>query len=296
VRDTIEWDAWTLTPACATSTSTSSAPTGRRRPGPRRHGLGRTQQRRRGPAGLGATYALTDDLLLVGGVHRGFVNPSPGSDADEELSWNYEAGLRFDRGAGSLEAVAFLVDYENLVGTCTNSTGGDCNIGDQYDGGAARVHGLEFMASYDAAAALDAGFALPLSATYTWTQGEFESSFDSDFDEWGDVEAGDELPYVPEHQLTLNAGIEAARWRAYVAMNYVAETRSVAGYGPIPDTQRIDSRTLFDLRGELDLGDRASLFASVQNLTGEEYNVAFRPAGARPGAPRTILAGVKLEF
>ena len=44
------------------------------------------------------------------------------------------------------------------------------------------------------------------------------------------------------------------------------------------------------------LSSCASLFASVQNLTDEEYNVAFRPAGARPGAPRTILAGVKLEF
>ena len=70
----------------------------------------------------------------------------------------------------------------------------------------------------------------------------------------------------------------------------------LAGSGPVPDTQRIDSRTLFDLRAEPDVGDRASVFASLQNLTGEEYNVAFRPAGARPGAPRTILAGVKLEF
>jgi Fe(3+) dicitrate transport protein len=110
------------------------------------------------------------------------------------------------------------------------------------------------------------------------------------------VEAGDKLPYVPEHQLTLNAGIEADRWRAYLAINYVAESRSVAGSGSIPDTQRVDNRTLLDLRGELDLGDRASLFASVQNLMDEEYNVAFRPAGARPGAPRTIMAGVKLEF
>ena len=31
-----------------------------------------------------------------------------------------------------------------------------------------------------------------------------------------------------------------------------------------------------------DLGARTSLFASVQNLTNETYNVAFRPAGARP--------------
>ena len=45
-----------------------------------------------------------------------------------------------------------------------------------------------------------------------------------------------------------------------------------------------------------DVTDRTSLFASVTNLTDQEYNVAFRPAGARPGAPRSWLAGVKLAF
>jgi len=297
VRDTISWGDWTLTPGLRYE-----------RIELKRTNWGGSNPDRDGPGtvskntvdallpGLGATYALTDSLLLVGGVHRGFVNPAPGSDADEELSWNYEGGLRYDRGAASVEAVAFLVDYENLVGTCTASTGGTCNVGDQYDGGKARVHGLEFTAAWDAAAAFSSRFAFPLALTYTWTQGEFESSFDSDFGEWGDVAKGDELPYVPENQLTLNAGVEATRWRAYLAVNYVDEARAIAGSGTIPETQRIDSRTLVDLRGEIDLTDRTSLFASVQNLTDEEYNVAFRPAGARPGAPRTVLAGFSVAF
>ena len=297
LRDSVEWSDWTLTPGVRYEIIDL-----------KRSNWGGSNPDRDGPGavsrntvdaflpGLGATYALNDSLLLVGGVHRGFVNPAPGSDADEELSWNYEAGIRYDRGPGSLEAMAFLVDYQNLVGTCTASTGGGCTIGDQYDGGAARVHGLELVASYDAAAAFSTRIALPLSAVYTWTRGEFETSFDSDFGEWSDVVAGDELPMVPEHQLTLSAGLEADRWRAYLAVNYVDEARSVAGSGPIPPEQRIDSRTLVDLRGEFDLGDRTSLFASVQNLTNEAYNVAFRPSGARPGAPRTVLAGIRIAF
>jgi Fe(3+) dicitrate transport protein len=297
VRDTITWGDWTLTPGLRYETIEL-----------KRTNWGGSNPDRDGPGtvakntvdallpGLGATYALSDSLLLVGGVHRGFVNPSPGSNADEELSWNYEGGFRYDRGAASLEAIAFLVDYENLVGTCTASTGGSCTVGDQYDGGAARVHGLELTAAWDAASALSTRFALPLSLTYTWTQGEFENSFDSDFGEWGDVQKGDELPYVPQNQLTLSAGVEAARWRAYLAVNYVDEARAVAGSGAIPQTQRIDSRTLLDLRGEFDLNDRMTLFASAQNLSGEEYNVAFRPAGARPGAPRTVLAGFNFAF
>ena len=101
---------------------------------------------------------------------------------------------------------------------------------------------------------------------------------------------------MPEHQLTLNAGLEAGRWRTFLTMNYVDEARAEAGSGPIAREDRIDSRTIFDLSGAFDVTDRTSLFATVTNLTDEEYNVAFRPAGARPGAPRSWLAGVKLAF
>ena len=297
VRDTISWDRLTLAPGLRYE-STSLRQT--------RYGL--ADPDRSGPAtvlhntvrvllpGLGATYNLGSDWKLVGGLHRGFVNPSPGSSADAEESWNVEAGLRYNRGATSLEAIAFLVDYDNLVGTCTASTGGGCSIGDQFDGGTARVHGLEFVASYDAAALLGTRWSIPLSAVYTWTDGEFTGSFNSSFAEWGTVTAGDELPLVPEHQLTLNAGVEAARWRAFLSMNHVAATRSRAGSGAIPVAERVDARTLLDLSGEFTVSPDLRLFASVQNLSDEVYNVAFRPAGARPGAPRTLLAGVKLRF
>ena len=40
----------------------------------------------------------------------------------------------------------------------------------------------------------------------------------------------------------------------------------------------------------------AAISAGIDNLTDEEYNVAFRPAGARPGAPRTVLAGFRVAF
>jgi Fe(3+) dicitrate transport protein len=111
--------------------------------------------------GIGGTWDLNDDFRLIGGVHRGFVNPSPGSNADAEESWNYEAGVRFKRGTASVDAMAFLVDYENLLGTCTASTGGNCDIGDQYDGGEVQVYGLELIAAYDAGPALGSGMVDP---------------------------------------------------------------------------------------------------------------------------------------
>ena len=72
--------------------------------------------------------------------------------------------------------------------------------------------------------------------------------------------------------------------------------RPRAGSGAIPVTEQVDGRTLFDLSGEYRLGAGMRLFGSVQNLTDEVYNVAFRPSGARPGAPRTFIAGVKMQF
>jgi Fe(3+) dicitrate transport protein len=297
LRDTITAGSWVLTPGLRYESISLT----QRNWGTADPGRGATPVISRDTVdatmpGLGVTRAIGDSLLLVAGVHRGFINPSPGSEAEPEQSWNYEAGLRFERSASALEAMGFLVDYENLVGTCTASTGGGCTIGDQFDGGEVRVHGLEFVASHDLGTSLGLPLSIPLSAVYTYTQGEFRTDFQSGFGEWGEVAAGDELPYVPEHQLTLNAGLEGQAWRLFLAVNYVDETRAVAGSGPVPAGKLIASRTLVDLSGEYDLTEGLSLFASVENLGDEIYNVALRPAGARPGAPRTMLAGVKMRF
>jgi len=245
--------------------------------------------------GVGATYELTDSVRLIAGAHRGFANPGPGSNVDPETSWNYEAGLRYD-GAVSLEAIAYLNDYDNLLGTCTASTGGGCVIGDQFSGGEVEVRGLEVTASWDAGEAFGRGFGVPLSLVYTLSDGEFQTSFSSAYEPWGVVTAGDELPYLPRHQLTLNAGLDFGRWSVDASVNRVSETRATAGSGPISAGDRIEARTLLDLAATVDLTSQAALFASVQNVTDEVYNVGFSPAGARPGAPRLAMAGVRLRF
>ncbi|MFN2308410.1 MAG: TonB-dependent receptor family protein [Gammaproteobacteria bacterium] len=297
VRDTIDWDRWTLVPGLRYETIDL-----------KQTRYGSADPSRSAPTsvashtvdvwmpGLGALYHLDDHWKLLAGLHRGFSSPAPGSNADPEKSWNYEAGVRFSAPTTRFEAIGFFNDYSNLVGTCTASTGGACAIGDQFDGGEARVYGLEVLAGYDAGRRLGWGISVPLTAVYTYTQAEFRTSFNSNFGEWGDVTSGEELPYVPEHQLTLSAGLESDNWRTQLSMNYVDQARTQAGSGAIPATQRVDSRTLFDVSGEYDVTSNASVFASVQNLTDQEYNVGFRPAGARPGMPRSFMAGLKLDF
>ena len=246
--------------------------------------------------GIGATWDVTRELKLVAGAHRGFANAAPGSTADPETSWNYEAGLRFDRGFLSFEAIGFLNAYDNLLGTCTASTGGACTIGDQFSGGEVEVKGLEVTAGWDAGDALGWRLSAPLSLVYTLSDGRFGSSFNSGYEPWGNVRTGDELPYLPRHQLALNAGLDAGTWRVNATVNHVSAVRAVAGSGPVPAGQRVEARTLLDLAAEIELTPSAALFATVQNATDEVYNVGFAPAGARPGAPRLMMAGLRFAF
>ena len=247
--------------------------------------------------GVGVLYDVSDELTLLAGVHKGFAIASPGNTTSEaEESVNYEAGGRYSRGAFSLEAIAYLNDYSNLLGTCTNSSGGGCTIGDQFDGGAVDVQGLELTASWDAAELFQTDLSVPVSLVYTWTDAEFQEAFESDYEPWGDVEAGDELPYIPENQLTLSAGLEGARWGVNLQGNYVDETRARAGQGAIPPGQRIDARWIADAAIWFDVTETIRLRAKAENLFDEEYVASIDPAGLRPGKPQEVLVGLEVSF
>ncbi|MDP2213304.1 TonB-dependent receptor domain-containing protein [Phenylobacterium sp.] len=246
--------------------------------------------------GVSAAWRLNPEFLLIAGAHRGFANPGPGSTSDAETSWSYEAGVRWGRGGWQAEAIAFFNDYDNLVGTCTASTGAGCNIGDQFDGGAVEVRGLEVAASHTFADLAVNGFAIPVSLAYTFTDAEFKSSFVSAYGPWGAVNAGDELPYLPEHQLNLTVGLELERLKLTSGFNWVSEARETAGSGPIAASDKIDERLVIDLAAEYAVTPNFALFATVQNVADETYNVSFSPAGARPGAPRLVMAGVRASF
>ena len=243
--------------------------------------------------GVGATYRATEWLDAFAGVHKGFAPPGPGAndETQAEESINYEAGTR-SHGVVELSLVGYFNDYENLLGRDTFSSGGS-GSGDLFNAGRVHAYGIEASASRT----FDTGsFRTPLSLAYTYSHAEFLSSFVSTYEPWGTVEEGDELPYLPAHVFSASVGVETSRALVAAFANYTSEMRTVAGQGDIPADESTDTRVILDLTAEYEVIAHARAFAGMQNVTDEIYLASRRPAGVRPGLPRTFVAGLKFSL
>ena len=242
--------------------------------------------------GLGATYRVNANVLLLAGVHDGF-SATGVSNNRGETSQNYEAGLRYQNASTSFEAIAFLTDFDNLIATCTASSG--CQTeGDTFEGGSVEVSGLELAAER----VVDfAGRDVAMFLTYTLTETEFGSSFEANgYDLWGEVTQGDELPYVSRHQIGLGLAAQFGNWDVNARTKYKSEQRSVAGSGAIAADSGIKSIVVTDLSASRMIGDALELTVHVNNVFDNEYAVSRNPDGLRPGAPRQITIGLSQSF
>lgn len=240
--------------------------------------------------GLGVLYRMSDNLTFLAGVHKGFTAPSNSPGVKEEKAINYELGLRYAHNGLRGEVIGFLSDYDNILGECTSSSGTDCTVGDAFNGDAATVAGVEALLSANLTPNRD--FSIPLSFVYTYIDAEFDTDI-ADTDFFGDVSKGDPIPYIPEHQLRVSAGIEHARWRAYASANYVDE---VCVRASCNDFERTDDTLTVDIAGHYQFNDRISLFGRVENVTGEEDILGRHPYGARPNKDRSFTGGVRITF
>ncbi|NNE59366.1 MAG: TonB-dependent receptor [Woeseia sp.] len=247
--------------------------------------------------GLGALYRVNDSWRLLAGIHRGYNPPSPGSSADEESSINVEFGARYSDESLSFESIYFINDYENLVGTVTASTGGNGQIGDQFDGGEVSVQGLELSGDYTFDGWGQGNWSIPVSLEYTWTtRAEFRNAFESAFEPWGTVAVGDELPYIPKHQLRLAGGLASDRIGVNLAANYVGRMRTEAGQGDYTPDRTIQSHVVWDIVGRVQFTEQLGGYLKVDNLFDETYVAARRPAGLRPGLERMAWVGLSYRL
>jgi Fe(3+) dicitrate transport protein len=168
--------------------------------------------------------------------------------------------------------------------------------GAEYNGGHVRVWGAEAQVGGELPLVKRRELSLPLAVAYTYTASAFQHSFSSDFAGWGDVETGDELPYLPPHQLAVSAGVKHPRWEAGATARYRSTSRDIAGQGEIPEAERANALLTIDLSAHARIRPWAELYATCSNLLDEQVIVARRPYGARPNPPRMIAVGYKARF
>ncbi|MEM9384387.1 MAG: TonB-dependent receptor [Pseudomonadota bacterium] len=247
--------------------------------------------------GLGAAFDVTDGLMMLVGVHRGFspATPSLTEDIEPEDSWNYEAGARWRGPLGKVEVIGFFNDYNNLTAICTISAG--ClpeEIGTQTNAGEVRTFGVE--AGWSKSFRVSSGLSVPFAASYTYTNAEFREEFQSSNPQFGSVEPGFNLPYVPPHRANVNAGVEGANWGLQLSFAYISRMRDQAGMGPIPPDEGSDETTYVDLAAYYEVSKRFRLAGRVDNVTDEVYVVSRRPFGARPGRPRMFQLSATYRY
>jgi len=246
--------------------------------------------------GAGIVYQIFDGFDALAGVHQGFSPVAPGQTADvkPETSTNFEAGARLATDLLQLEAVGFLSLYDNLTGECTFSAAcAEQDLNRQFNAGEARIAGLEAAISSDVPTPIALVF--PVAATYTYTHTELISGFTSAIPGLEDVQPGDRIPYVPEHQIGGRVGVMAEGWGSFnVSANYVSRMREVAGQGGAEPSDLTDAMFTIDLLAEAKVLPELSVYGSVLNLFNNRYIVSRRPFGARPGRPRFGQIGVKV--
>lgn len=245
--------------------------------------------------GVGAYQELVEGLGVLGGVYRGFTPPAPGSDnAKPEYSVSYEAGARYMAGTARAEVIGFYNDYSNLTDVCTLASG--CvaeNLDRQFDAGKARIYGLEVAVGDERRVG---AFRVPLNVAYTFTRGELRNDFTSADPIYGTVKAGDELPYIPKHQLNVSAALEHRYAGVNALLGYVAPMREQAGSAPFSQSVVTDEQVWLDLGAYVSPLRWLKVYGNLRNAFGAENIVGRRPYGARANAPRWLQIGLKATY
>ncbi len=244
--------------------------------------------------GIGTNYKFNNSFSIFGGLHKGFSPPGNQDGEKSEESINYEFGTRFGIGKLRAETVVFFNDYSNLLGNDTGATGGTGSF-DQFNAGEVNVSGLELLMNYDLSSD-KSSIKLPITIGYTFTNTEFNNSFGSDANLWGEVQAGDELPYISKHQFNVGVSLEHIKYEFNLNGRFNGKFRTKAGAGAIPENEIVDSNFIIDLSGKYFFSKKLAATINIINILNQVYVASRVPAGLRPGHPFGAYAGLEFKF
>ena len=238
--------------------------------------------------GLGGSYEF-DSHLLFGGVHQGHALPgyNGARGLEEEKSLGLEIGSRGSISEISYEIAYFRTKIKDMIAVPSLASGlGDnaTNIGE------ALIDGVELLLSKDFN---DGGsFSLPITIASTFTNAEFETSTGIHAkDRYTGGEPGNKIPYVPEIQYNIRAGVVFEKLATFLNYHWQDDVFVNAVNNTI-----IDDYGVLDWSASYKLSEGASIFSKITNITDEIYASSDMPEGLRAGAPRIATLGLEFNF
>ena len=253
---------------------------------------------------MSTNYNLGNGASIFAGYHQGYSPTGPSSTADPEESDNIEVGVRYSQPGSYFEAVSFLVDYENLLESCTISNGcsaGGSDLGASNNAGQAQVYGLELQYTLDnmfAAPAMKgqgssaSAVRYPLILSALIQKSEYKSDTDGVAGR-----TGNDIMYIPKSQVYIGTGMHTANWTLDISGKYYDSM-----FSNEQNTQKTGKGMVFDLTGSHKLpalipGTRDSkIFVHVDNLFDKVFIATEHNHGKRPNKPLTVSAGVSFGF
>jgi Fe(3+) dicitrate transport protein len=259
--------------------------------------------------GAGFNFVPKENLVVFGGVHRGFAPPrikdaisSKGEDLqlDAELSWNYELGFRGALKKGlSFELTGFYMDFSNQIIPVSVSSGGK-GVG-AMNGGQTIHKGVEM------GVLLDVDRFIPMkeeklliSISTTLIKAELKGV--RLYEEISVNVNGNRTPYAPELLLNAAIGYESVhgfgvRFTCMHVGNQFTDVLNTVDPSANGREGKLDAYTILDASVRYTVKKINTTFSvSAKNMTDERYIATRRPEGIRVGNPRFLMFGVKYEF
>ena len=234
--------------------------------------------------GVGFNYTFSNNFSVFGGIHKGYSPPGSSDGQKAEESVNSELGIRFSTKKLNGEIIAYRNDYSNLLGNDLAATGGFGEM-DPFNAGKALVNGFEVLLNTSISKYV------PISFSYTLTDAKFLTSFGSTQDIWGEVNNGDQIPYIPKHQFSSSLSYRISKLDINLNASYNGKFSTLAN-----GTEEISSYLILDLSMKYRIKKDIFLKSKILNLLDKKYAVSKAPAGLRPGHPFGIYTGIEYKF
>lgn len=261
--------------------------------------------------GVGVSYVVKDNMRVFGGVHKGFSPPGMPSvsanatQAKTETAISYELGYKVNYKNLKLQAIGFLNNYQNILGS-DNVSGGGAGTGDMFNAGNAKIQGIEFSLEQNLWRS-STKWTLPLSIAYTYNEAKFMQTFVNAGGDWGTgtITKGEFIPFITPQLLSLSLGLESEKMNITLVSRYVGNTRIKTGNpteiiasssAKYNDVNTIGEYWAVDLSGNYRLTKFISLFSTINNALNNRYIVANLPQGFRPGMPFSVNFGAKINL